>query len=122
MNHNFKVAKGQGASALVALSDPMTGSNANRIGALSFEYHIPIISPGRPIVEAGGVLAYGPNIPLLFRRGASRVGRILNGAKAANLPIERPTDFELIINMKSARAFALTVPHALLSRATQVIH
>lgn len=122
MNRNFKVAKGQGASALVALSDPMTGSNANRIGALSFEYRIPIISPGRPIVEAGGVLAYGPNIPLLFRRGASLVGRILNGAKAANLPIERPTDFELIINMKSARAFALTVPHALLSRATQVIH
>lgn len=117
----FRVANEQGALALVALSDPMTGSNAQRIAALSFEYRIPLISPGRPIVEAGGVLAYGPNIPLLFRRGASLVGRILKGAKVGDLPIERPTDFELIINMKSASAFGIAVPEAVLSRATQVI-
>ena len=116
-----RAAKERGAAALVALSDPMTGSNAHRIAALSFEYRIPVVSPGRPIVEAGGVLAYGPNIPLLFRRGASLVCRILKGDKAGDLPIERPTDFELIVNMKSAIAFGLTVPHALLSRATQVI-
>lgn len=117
----FRVAREQGAAAIVALSDPMTGSNAYRIATLSFDYRIPIISPGRPIAEAGGVLAFGPDIVLLFRRAASLVGRILEGAKVGDLPIERPTDFELIINMKSASAFGLTVPDALLSRATQVI-
>lgn len=117
----FKAAKGQGASALLALSDPMTGSNAYRIASLSFEYRIPVVSPGRPVAEAGGVLAYGPNIVLLFRRAGSLVGRILEGAKAGDLPIERPSDFELIINMKSASAFGLSVPDGLLSRATQVI-
>jgi putative tryptophan/tyrosine transport system substrate-binding protein len=117
----FRAAKDEGASALLALSDPVTGANAQRIATLSFEYLIPIISPGRAIVEAGGVLAYGPNISLLFRRAASLVDRILKGATVGDLAIEQPADFELIINMKSADVFRLTVPQALLSRATEVI-
>jgi putative ABC transport system substrate-binding protein len=117
----FRAAKEQGASALMALSDPMAASNGKRIASLSFEYRVPVVSPFTEIAEAGGVLAYGPNISLLFRRGASLVAKILKGAKPGDLPIEQPTQFELVINMKSAQTFDLAVAESLLRRATHVI-
>jgi putative tryptophan/tyrosine transport system substrate-binding protein len=72
-------------------------------------------------VEDGGLISYGPNIPNLTRRAAMFVVKVLNGVKPGNLPIEQPTKFELAINLKTARALGLTVPHSLLSRADELI-
>jgi putative tryptophan/tyrosine transport system substrate-binding protein len=80
-----------------------------------------MISPFREVAEAGGLLSYGPNILDLWRRSATYVDKILRGATAADLPVQQPTKFELVINMKTAKALGLTVPQAVLLRADEVI-
>ena len=92
-----------------------------QIADLALRRRLPTVSGPRAFVEAGGLLAYGPHYPDLFRRAATYVDRILKGAKPAGLPVEQPTKFELTINRKTAQALGLTIPASLLARADQVV-
>jgi putative ABC transport system substrate-binding protein len=117
----FEIASAKSVDALMPLSDPMALENSERIGTLSRQRRIPVVSPFREITEAGGVLSYGPDLSMLFRRSASLVDQILKGANPGDLPIGKPTDFELSVNLKSGRALNLTIPDSVLSRATHLI-
>jgi putative tryptophan/tyrosine transport system substrate-binding protein len=109
------------ADALYVATDPLILSNRTQITALSTEARLPTIYGSREYVEAGGFMSYGPNYPDLFRRAAELADKILRGAKPADLPVEQPTKFDLVINLKTAKALGLTVPTALLVRADEVI-
>ena len=93
----------------------------SQITDLAVKYRLPAIYSFRVFVDAGGLMCYGPNLPDLWRRAATYADRILKGAKPADLPIEQPTKFELVINLKTAKALGLTIPPSLLQRADQVI-
>jgi putative ABC transport system substrate-binding protein len=116
----FETACEQRAQAVLPLSDPMALGNADQIGALSLKYKLPIVSPFREITDAGGLLSYGPDLSMLFRRSASLVDRILKGAKPGDLPIGKPSDFELGANLQTAKALNLTIPASIMSRATYI--
>ena len=116
----FETAAEQKVDAILPLSDPMALGNAERIGTLSLRYKIPLVSPFREITDAGGLLSYGPDLSMLFRRSASLVDQILKGAKPGDLPIGKPNDFELGANLQAAKALNVTIPASILSRATYV--
>jgi len=107
--------------ALAILPDPLFARTLRRIADLAVENRLPAIFHLREFVDSGGLVTYGPNRADMFRRAAVYVDRILKGAKPAELPIERPTKFELVINMKTAKALGLTIPQSLLLRADEVI-
>jgi putative tryptophan/tyrosine transport system substrate-binding protein len=117
----FKAAGEQRIEAILPLSDPMALANAERIAAFSLQYRIPVVSPFREITEAGGILSYGPDLSMLFRRSASLIDQILKGARPGDLPIGKPSEFELSANLKAARALNVAIPASILSRATHVI-
>jgi putative ABC transport system substrate-binding protein len=109
------------ADALYVATDPLVFNNRVRINALAQDARLPTIYGAREYVDAGGLLSYGPNWTDLFRRAAEQVDKILRGAKPADIPVEQPTKFDLIINLKTAKALGLTVPPSVLARADEVI-
>jgi putative tryptophan/tyrosine transport system substrate-binding protein len=116
----FASAAAQRADAMVIIGDILTVLQAPRVIALAAEHHLPAIHFFRQFAN-GALLVYGPDLADLYRRAGGYVDKILQGAKAADLPVEQPTRFELVINMNTAKALGLTVPPSLLSRADEVI-
>jgi putative tryptophan/tyrosine transport system substrate-binding protein len=88
---------------------------------MAAERRLPVIYPGRDMAAAGGLMAYGPNLPELFRRAATYVDKILKGAKPADLPVEQPARFDFVINLRTAQALGLTIPQSVLQQATELI-
>ena len=107
--------------ALLVLADGMLISHGTWLAELAARSRLPAAYGTREDVEAGGLMAYGPSLRDLFRRAATYVDKILKGAKPGDLPVEQPTKFELVINVKTAEALGLTIPPSVLLRATQVI-
>jgi putative ABC transport system substrate-binding protein len=114
------IAKEQ-ADGLLVFADPLTFVQQDLIVAFAGKSRIAAIFGAKEFVDAGGLMSYGPSYPGMFRRGAYYVDRILKGAKPADLPVEQPTRFELVINLKTAKALGLTIPSSILIRATEVI-
>jgi len=117
----FEVATRARADALAILPEPVFVANLKRIAGFAAKNHLPSIFHLREFADAGGLITYGPDRSDLFRRAAAYIDKILKGTKPADLPIQRPTKFELVINLKTAKALGLTVPHSLLQRADEVI-
>jgi len=107
--------------ALITFSEPLTLAHQRRIVEFAAERRLPMISEIREFAETGGLMTYGASLSDLFRRAAGHVDKILRGAKPADLPVEQPTKFELVINLKTAKVLGLTIPPSLLLRADQVI-
>jgi putative ABC transport system substrate-binding protein len=117
----FEAAIAAGAGGLLVIADPLTYSLRRQISDLAAKVRLPAMYPGRDYAEAGGLLSYGIDRRQIYRRAAEYVDRILKGAKPGDLPIEQPTKFELIINLRTAKALGLTIPPSLLVRADEVI-
>jgi putative ABC transport system substrate-binding protein len=117
----FRTAREDRAQAVLVLPSPVFSAHRRVVITLAAQYRVPAFYEFREYVEDGGLISYGPSITDMFRRAASYVDRILKGAKAGDLPIERPVKFELVINLKTAKALGLTIPQSLLLRADQVI-
>ena len=105
----------------MSVTDPLVFTNRIRINTLALGARLPTMHGVREYVEAGGLMSYGPNYPDLFRRAADYVDKILRGAKPADIPVEQPTKFDLVINLTTAKALGLDVPPTLLARADEVI-
>jgi len=116
----FEALKGR-ADALYICAEPLMNVNRVRINTLALGMRLPTMYGSREYVEAGGLMSYGANMPDLFRRAADYVDKILRGAKPADLPVEQPTKFDLVINLITAKALGLEVPPTLLARADEVI-
>jgi putative tryptophan/tyrosine transport system substrate-binding protein len=116
----FDALKGR-ADALYVCADPLVNTHRIRVNTLALAARLPTIFGLREYVEAGGLMSYGPNLPDLMRRAAGYVDKILRGAKPADLPVEQPTKFDLVINLTTAKVLGLTVPEKLLALADEVI-
>ena len=109
------------AGALIVLPDPMLYGQHPRVVTFTAASHLPALFPEKEVAEVGGLIAYGPSIPGSFRQAAAYVDKILRGAKPADLPIEQPTIFELVVNLGTAKAIGVTIPTSILLRADEVI-
>jgi putative tryptophan/tyrosine transport system substrate-binding protein len=117
----FSIMARDGFDALTFLTDAQFFSARRQISELAATHRLPAMYEAREFVEDGGLISYGPNIPDLSRRAAAFVVKILNGAKPADLPIEQPTKFELVVNLKAAKALGIEIPPMLLARTDEVI-
>ena len=116
----FEALKGR-AQALYVAADPLVTANRIRINTLALGTRLPTMHGFRELAEAAGLMSYGANFLDLYRRSGDYVDKILRGAKPANLPVEQPTKFDLVINLTTAKALGLEVPPTLLARADEVI-
>ena len=119
--HAFDAGGLERGDGLLVLSDAFFNAQAARIAHLATAHRLPMMAQYREFVEAGGLLAYGPNLSEIAKRAATYVDKILKGTKAGDLPVEQPMQFELVMNLKAAKALSLTIPPALLFQATEVI-
>jgi putative ABC transport system substrate-binding protein len=110
------------ANALMVLTSSMFFGERSRLVDLAAKNRLPAVYTWREFVDAGGLMSYGPNLADLYQRAATYVDKILKGAKPGDLPVEQPTKFELVINLKTAKALGLTIPQSVLGRADEVIH
>jgi ABC-type uncharacterized transport system substrate-binding protein len=117
----FEAIKDRAEALYVIGSDPLVQTKRIAISTLAAAARLPTMHSAREYVEAGGLLSYGPNYADLFRRAGNYVDKILRGANPADLPVEQPTKFDLVINLTTARALGLEVPPTLLARADEVI-
>ena len=117
----FKVAAQERAGALFVIEEAVLLQHRTRILDLAAKHRLPAASQYREFAEAGGLLSYGADLPDLFRRAAIYVDKVLKGTKPADLPVEQPTKFELVVNMRTARALGLTIPPSILLRADRVL-
>jgi putative ABC transport system substrate-binding protein len=117
----FKTTQSEHVGAIHVLPSPIFYSHRKRLIELAAKYRLPAVYETKPFVKDGGLMSYGPSINDMFHGMASYVDRILRGAKPADLPIERPTKFELLFNMKTAKALGLTIPQSVLVRADEII-
>ena len=109
------------AEGMIVDSDPVNGSNQTRIVEFTAANRLPAIYVWRRYVDVGGLMSYGPSFYELWRRAATYVDKILRGENPADLPVEQPTKFEVVVNLKTARALGLTVPPSILARVDEVI-
>jgi putative ABC transport system substrate-binding protein len=121
LDRTFARLRRDRVGALRILSDPLSDQWRGRIAELAIKHRLPTMFDQRIYVEAGGLMSYGPSLADIHRRAAIYVDKILKGAKPGDLPVEQPTKFELVINLKTAKALGLTIPQSLLSRADEVI-
>ncbi len=107
--------------AVLVLTSPVIRRDRVRFASVALQSRLPTMLPFPENVEAGGLMSYGPNLTALFRLAAEYVGKILKGAKPADLPIEHPSKFDMVINLKTAKTLGLTIPPSLLLQADRVI-
>jgi ABC-type uncharacterized transport system substrate-binding protein len=110
-----------GATSLIVLEDPLTYGIRRQICELAAKFRLPTIHGYKEFIEVGGLMSYGTDRRQLYRRAAEYVDKILKGARPGDLPVEQPTKFELVINLKTAKALGLTIPQSILVRADQII-
>jgi putative ABC transport system substrate-binding protein len=120
VNSTFELLKSR-ADALLVVADPLVNTNRVLIGTSALGARLPTMCGFRELVEAGFLMSYGPNLPDLYRRAAEFADKILRGAKPADLPVEQPTKFELVLNKKTEKALGLTFPPQLMAVADEVI-
>jgi putative ABC transport system substrate-binding protein len=121
INAALEAADQADAQALFVMEDPMIQSNRTRIAEFALRKHWPAIGEFRPLVDAGGLMSYGPDNVDMWRRAAGYVDKILKGANPGDLPVEQPIKFDFMLNLKTAKAIGLTVPPTLLASADEVI-
>jgi putative ABC transport system substrate-binding protein len=121
LDRAFQAAATSRAHAVITIPGTIFATHRGRVAELALKHRLPAVSMETGFADAGGLLSYGPNVPDGFRRAATYVDKIVKSAKPADLPVEQPTSFQLVVNLKTAKALGLTLPPSVLARADRVI-